>query len=638
MNELYINGQLCDLSNFTRIGLTKQANNIGELQDRQGDFTNTFKLPLTQRNIELIGVSNDVQSNSNIPYQTLIITYLQDGVPIIANGRGVIEGITSTIDISVTSGNTSLSDAIGDLIVGDLFEDETPFTWNLANVISGGSYWTFPLIDWRIDIDTFFDSDTIDVREMLPCLPIPKLFEKLEDRIGFKFDGAYVNGVDHNSMVLTPSEFVRSSTLTVNSARYLLTGGELADTTFFNISSTSPPPTFGTVYLPIKTNTFTNSEFSFTTNSRFIPTTNQVGVLKFSALLNTFRFCDGNNSDVSLYVRVFITNHTDSIILSYQQTEVFTTEMNIGILPNFSIGFQTDEMTFVAGKEYRVWAYVNYANIALDSTIRATWQNSKFEFQQTQSIIFGSDISFRDLFRMKVVDVFKDILNLRCLMVQTDDYSNITELDYLNKVKQNEPLDWTDKLANNIPELSFLFGKYARRNWLRFKNNTNVPDELGDAYFDVANMNLEVEKDMIKISHPATEQRSKFNGFNIPKVKALNSTKQWQKPEYRLLQVVKQDTDFDVNYTDGTTTTAVDTQIPFANFVGGDTLISSYYTTIQAILDKSKVIQLPFRLTPLDVQNVDHLTPIKVDCFGTFYLNKIENFKDEITICELVRL
>jgi hypothetical protein len=635
MNELYINGQLADLSDFTRIGVTIQANNIGELQNRQGDFTNTFKLPLTQRNIEIIGISNDVQSNSSIPYQTLTIDYLQDGVPTIAKGRGVIEGITDTIAISVTSGNTSLSDAIGDLIVGDLFEDETPFTWNLANVISGGSYWNFPLIDWRSDIDTFFDTDTIDVRSMLPVLPIPILFQKLEDRIDFNFQGAYIDSVDHNSMVLTPSEFTRSQTLTVNSAKYL---GFPNYRVVWSLPPTTQPPEFGSQYLPIKTNTFTNSEFSFSTNSKFIPATNQVGILKFSGLLNTFRSATFNDSNVDLYVQTFIINHTDGIILSYQQTEIFTTQMNIGILPNFNITFQTDEMNFIASKEYRVYSQVFFTNIFDNSTLLADWSYIKFEFQQTANMLFNSDISFRDLFRMKVVDVFKDILNLRCLIVQTDDYSNIVKIDYLNKVKTNAPLDWTDKLANNVPELSFLFGKYARRNWLRFKNNTNVPDQLADAYFDVSNMNLEAQKDMVKILHPATEQRSKFNGFNIPKVKAINSTKQWQKPDYRLLQVVKQDTDFDVNYTDGTTTTAVNTQIPFANFIGGDLLINSYYSTIQAILDKSKVIRLPFRLTPLDVQNVDHLTPIKVECFGTFYLNKIENFKDEITICELVRL
>lgn len=634
MNELFINGQLCDLSDFTRIGLTIQANNIGELQDRQGDFTNTFKLRLTQRNIEIIGVSNDVQSNSSIPYQTLTINYLQDGVPIIANGRGVIEGITNTINISVTSGNTSLSDAIGDLIVGDLFEDEMPFTWNLANVISGGSYWTFPLIDWRIDIDTFFDSDTIDVRDMLPCLPIPKLFEKLEDRIGFKFGGAYINSVDHNSMVLAPSEFVRSQTLEQNKATFVNDGFNQVN--YVSISASGGSGVVGYTINPL-TDTFTSAEFTQLILPRFTPSSNKVGKLKFSSIIQTFRYGE-SNEDKTISLRGYITNLTTSAVLTTFQTETFTTKMNIGSIGIFLLNFETDEMTFVTTDTY----VVNFdAIVEVDndpSTLRVSLQGTTFSFNQTSTILFGSDISFRDLFRMKVKEVFKDILNLRCLMLQTDEYSNITSLDYLNQITTNEPLDWTDKLANNVPELSFLFGKYARRNWLRFKNNTNVPDELGDSYFDVSNMNLEAEKDMVKILHPATEQRSKFNGFNIPKVKALNSTKQWQKPDYRLLQVVKQDTDFDVNYTDGTTTTAVDTQIPFANFVSGDALISSYYTTIQAILDKSKVIQLPFRLTPLDVQSVDHLTPIKVDCFGTFYLNKIENFKDEITICELVRL
>jgi hypothetical protein len=634
MNELYINGQLCDLSNFTRIGLTKQANNIGELQDRQGNFTNTFKLPLTQNNIKIIGVSNDVQSNSSIPYETLNVTYIQDGIATVVNGRGVIERITNTIDISVTSGNTSLSDAIGDLIVGDLFTDETPFTWNLTNVINGGSYWTFPLIDWSIDIDTFFDSDTIDVRKMLPVLPIPKLFEKLEERIGFKIGGAYIDSVDHNSMVLTPSDFIRSQTLEQNKATFVNDG-------FNQINYVSIPASGGTgvqsfIIQPL-TDTFTSPEFTQLILPRFTPNSNKVGTLKFSSVITTFRFGESNENK-TIFLRGYITNLTTNTILTSFQTETFTTQMNVGIFGNFLLNFETEEMTFLDTDIY----VVNFdAVVQVDndpSTLRVSLQGTTFSFNQTQGILFNSDISFRDLFRMKVLDVFKDVLNLRCLMVQTDEYSNITELDYLNKVKENEPLDWTDKLANNVPELSFLFGKYARRNWMRFKTNTNVPDQLADSYFDVQNMNLEAQKDVIKILHPATEQRSKFNGFNIPKIKAINLSIEWQKPDYRILQVVKQDTDFDVNYTDGTTTTAVSSGIPFANFVGADLLINDYYDTIQALLDKSKVIQLPFRLTPLDVENVDHLRPIKVEYFGTFYLNKIENFKDEITICELVRL
>jgi hypothetical protein len=634
MNELYINGQLCDLSNFTRIGLTKQANNIGELQDRQGNFTNTFKLPLTQNNIKIIGVSNDVQSNSSIPYETLNVTYIQDGIATVVNGRGVIEGVTDTIDISVTSGNTSLSDVIGDLIVGDLFTDETEFTWNLTNVINSGSYWNFPLIDWSIDIDTFFDTDIIDVRKMLPCLPIPKLFEKLEERIGFKIGGAYIDSVDHNSMVLTPSDFIRSQTLEQNKATFVNDG-------FNQINYVSIPASGGTgvqsfIIQPL-TDTFTSPEFTQLILPRFTPNSNKVGTLKFSSVITTFRFGESNENK-TIFLRGYITNLTTNTILTSFQTETFTTQMNVGIFGNFLLNFETEEMTFLDTDIY----VANFdAVVQVDndpSTLRVSLQGTTFSFNQTQGILFNSDISFRDLFRMKVLDVFKDVLNLRALMVQTNNYSNVTELDFLNKLKTNTPLDWTDKLANDVPELSFLFGKYARRNWMRFKTNTNVPDQLADSYFDVQNMNLEAQKDVVKILHPATEQRSKFNGFNIPKIKAINSTMQWQKPDYRILQVVKQDTDFDVNYTDGTTTTAVSSGIPFANFVGADLLLNDYYDTIQALLDKSKVIQLPFRLTPLDVENVDHLTPIKVEYFGTFYLNKIENFKDEITICELVRL
>jgi hypothetical protein len=630
MNELYINGSLCDLSDFSIIGVTKQSNDIAELQNRQGDFTNTFKLPLTQRNILLCGIPNDVQSNSSIPYQVLNITYIQNGVTIVTNGRGVIEDVNEFIELSVTAGNISLSDAIGDITVGDLFD--STFTWNLTNVIDTSDYWIFPLIDWRTDIDTYFDTADTDARFMLPCLKMPEFFQRLETYTGFQFDGTFINSSDFNQMVISPSDFVRTATLEVNSGRFL---GFPRYRVVWDIPNSAQPPMFGVRYLPIATNTFTNAEFSFSTNSKFIPATNQVGILKFSGLLNTFRSCDGSDADVELYVQTFITNHTDSIILSFQQTSIFTTQMNVGIFPNFNVGFETDEMTFVAGKEYRVWSYVYFTNIPLDSTLLAQWESIKFEFQQTKSILFGSEISFKDLFRMKAKDVFKDALNLRCLMLQTDNYSNITRLDYFNDIKDKTPIDWTSKLDVSAKNISFIFGKYARRNWLRFKNNTNVQDQIGDAYFDVSNDNLEADKDVIKLSHPATEQRSKFNGVNIPKIKAIDSDLQWNKPDYRILNVALQP--IEVDYTEGTTTTTV-TECPVANFIGGDLIIQNYYDSIQAILDKSKVVNLPFRLSAVDIENIDYLTPIYVECFGTFYLNKINAFKGDVTFCELVRL
>jgi hypothetical protein len=629
MNELYINGSLCDLSDFSIIGVTKQSNDIAELQNRQGDFTNTFKLPLTQRNILLCGIPNDVQSNSSIPYQILNISYIQNGVTIVTNGRGVIESVNEFIELSVTAGNTSLSDAIGDITVGDLFD--STFTWNLTNVIDTSDYWIFPLIDWRTDIDTYFDTADTDARFMLPCLKMPEFFQRLETYTGFQFNGNYINSVDYKSMVISPSEFVRSQTLEVNKATFVNDG-------FNQVNYVSIPAFGGTgvqsfIIQPL-TDTFTSTEFTQLILPRFTPNSNKVGTLKFSSVITTFRFGE-SNEDKTIFLRGYISNLTTSAVLTTFQTETFTTKMNIGSIGNFLLNFETEEMTFVTTDTY----VVNFdAIVEVDndpSTLRVSLQGTTFSFNQTKGILFNSEISFKDLFRMKAKDVFKDALNLRCLMLQTDNYSNITRLDYFNDIKDKTPIDWTSKLDVSAKNISFIFGKYARRNWLRFKNNTNVQDQIGDAYFDVSNDNLEADKDVIKLSHPATEQRSKFEGVNIPKIKAIDSDLQWNKPDYRILNVALQP--IEVDYTDGTTTTTV-TECPVANFIGGDLIIQNYYDSIQAILDKSKVVNLPFRLSAVDIENIDYLTPIYVECYGTFYLNKINAFKGDVTFCELVRL
>lgn len=629
MNELYINGSLCDLSDFSIIGVTKQANDIGELQNRQGDFTNTFKLPLTQLNIILCGIPNDVQSNSSIPYQILNITYIQNGVTIVTNGRGVIEAVNEFIELSVTAGNTSLSDAIGDITVGDLFD--STFTWNLTNVIDTTDYWIFPLIDWRTDIDTYFDTAETDARFMLPCLKMPEFFQRLETYTGFQFDGNYINSVDYKSMVISPSEFVRSQTLEQNKATFVNDGFNQIE--FIDILAGTPGATATFLVNPL-TDTFTSAEFTQGLNPQFTPSVNKVGKLKLTTKITTFRY-SVLTRDVDLSFRIYIVNHTDSIVLTYYQTEVFTTETNDGILGQFVIDLETEEIAFDSTKSYRTYMQAYVEEFANDSTLRVSLQGTTFSFNQTKGILFNSEISFRDLFRMKAKDVFKDVLNLRCLMLQTDNYSNITRLDYFNDIKSKTPIDWTSKLDVSAKNISFIFGKYARRNWLRFKNNTNVQDQIGDAYFDVSNDNLEADKDVIKLSHPATEQRSKFEGVNIPKIKAIDSDLQWNKPDYRILNVALQP--ISVDYTDGTTTTTV-TECPVANFIGGDLIIQNYYDSIQAILDKSKVVNLPFRLNAVDIENIDYLTPIYVECYGTFYLNKINAFKGDVTFCELVRL
>lgn len=630
MNELWINGERCDLSDFTNIAVTKQANDIGELQNRQGDFTNTFKIPLTQKNLTICGLPNDIQSNSNIPYSSLNVTYKQNGIDILVNGRGYIDSVDSTINISAVSGNANLSDAIGDLTVGDLYENEL-IDWNLSNVVSGASNWCFPLIDWRVDDNTFFDSDTVDPRFMLPCVKVSDIFDRLSTRIGMSFQGAYFDSVDHATMYLTPSDFERLKTLEQNKATFDNDG--FSQQLHLTITTQT-----GYVINPM-TNTFTSAEFTQGTIPQFTPSVNKNGTLKCTALIYTLRASTyWANIDRTLYLKYFIVNHTDSIVLTYYQTEVVTSQVNQGGILNWTVDIETPEMTFDSSKSYRVYFVAYPEGSSPDpETLIVFIRNIEYSFNETKSILYGSQIPMQDVFRTKVKDLLKDVLNLRCLTVQTDDYSGIISVEYFNQIRENTPIDWTDKLHKGINPISFTFGKYARRNWFRFKENTNVPNEIADAFFDVDNANIEAEKDVVKFSFPVTEQTAKYNGINIPKIKAINSDLEWQKPDYRIIQVVRQDLDFNVTFDDGTTTDTTDENIPLASFVSMSELLP-YYDAIRSILDRAKVIRLPFKLNAIDVQTVDFMRPIYVETFGLFYLNKIENFKGDITICELVRL
>jgi len=630
MNELIINGQSCDLGSMTNVAITKQANDIGELQNRQGNFTNTFKLPLTQRNIGIFGLATDVQSNSALPYQKLNATYRQNGIEIIGNGVGFVDSVDEFINVSVTAGNASLSGAIGDLTIGDLYGTET-IDWTLSNIIDGGLFWLFPLIDWRIDDDTYFDTDTVNPEFMLPCISVNDIFNRLGALIGFDFQGTYMDSSDHLSMYVTPSDFERLSALEVNKATFENDG--------FAQQQQYVIETAGAYVVNPLTDTFTSAEFTQGTIPQFTPSVNKNGTLKCVATISTFRTSPyWADAQRTLYFKYFIVNHTDSVVLTYYQTLEVTSRVNVGDIQQFVVDIETPEMTFEATKSYRVY-FVAYAqNAQIEPELLMVFiRDFEFSFNQTKSILYGSQIPIKDCFRWKIKDLLKDVLNMSCLMVQTDDYSKIVTLDYLNQIRQNTPLDWTNKLAGKVNEVSFSFGKYARNNWFRYKENTNVPNNIADVSFTIDDDNLTAESDVVKFSHPATEQSTKYNGTNIPKIKAIDANGQWQKPESRLLQVVNQNLDFSVTYDDGVTTDTTAENIPLASFIPMSVLLQNY-DTLQAMLDRCKVVKLAFKLTEIDVQGVNFMRPIYVEGFGLFYLNKIDGYTGNVTICELIRL
>src|SRR5271170_6423188 len=104
--QLFINNQPADLSDDNPIALTFQINNLAEVQNQQGNTSNQFKLPLTQRNRQILGFPDDIAFTANLPYQQYQAKIIQDGLEIIPYGIGELKGIDQdTADITILSGN-----------------------------------------------------------------------------------------------------------------------------------------------------------------------------------------------------------------------------------------------------------------------------------------------------------------------------------------------------------------------------------------------------------------------------------------------------------------------------------------------------------------------------------------------------
>lgn len=653
MNELIINNRRLDLSEFTNIGVTFCANNIGELQNRQGNFTNTFKIPITKNNKEVLEYSHLQNSATLMPYKKLKATYVENGIEIISEGVAQIQSTDNNFFyLNVYSGNIDFIDAINDITVGELYLNDANFQWNISNVTNSSlsNYYSFPLIDWRKDIDTFFSTNTVDARQLLPCVNVKGMFDRLASYTGFNFSGNYLTSLDHLTMVLTPNEF------SIPSSDAIKNGQTLISQPSPYIQIPTGASTSSVDYFPTFRNTNNNPDF---TTGLFKPTINKLGKLNFTGEYKLFFGYSvsgvSNINKKQAYVNVSITDISGSTTI---YGPIVYGPYDYG-LNSITFDIETPEMTFLAGQTYKVklTAYVAQTNkvqqlnlLDYDTTISGPLNTyPRFqEFTPSPKIAFNTILNFNKLFTMKVSDVLKDILNLRGIIIQTNNYTKTIQFNTFEDLSLNKSkaIDWSKKIQSD-KSMSFRFGNYAKKNNFIFKLDTDKTfnsDTKNDSYFNLIDENLDEEKTVVKLAHPSTVLQNRYNGYIVPCINGLiDGNNEWNKSDWRLLNLKVQPTSFNVNYIDGSTTITKNSNINFCEMIGFETLVPKYYSTLQEILNNTKLLKIKVNLDITDITNLDFSIPIQIDrpdlnLSGYFYINKIENYKGNITSCEIIRL
>ena len=186
---------------------------------------------------------------------------------------------------------------------------------------------------------------------------------------------------------------------------------------------------------------------------------------------------------------------------------------------------------------------------------------------------------------------------------------------YDNKAKA---VDWSDKLMyKGAPqEMEYQYGDMAQRNYLQYEESEETPVSRG--VITVHDDTLEREAELYTLSFAATETAT--GGVAVIHLYDKDNDGAWEH------------TDTEPRICSTFQDTAKNTYLGFAG-MGFPDIVASRYTGYQRIFGQPVVLREDFRLTEIDLRDVDFTVPVYLRQYGRFYA--IIQIQDTNGICKV---
>ena len=633
-NELILNGVSVDLSDATKIAFSKAANNIAEIQKRQSDFSNIFKLPITTKNRTFFESIENLNSASSLPYGTITAKYIESGRVVVEEGTATI--VNSDQDfyyLKLNSGNKEFFGLFPDLKIKDLLIPGSVHDRDFLTVVNSrtnDSGFIYPLINWFESNSTAFNDPEADTEFMFPCLFLKDIFDAVVVLTGYKSKGTFIDSAEFPNVLFSPKDFRRPeeaiekyNSQTQNAADIVFTP------TFFSPS----------IEIPLTGDINTN----FFDLGIFQPDAEVFGYFKASG---TFTFT-GTGTTSTLLFQVF-DDSTNTVL--YSETKVYS---YLATPKTYSFNVISNNLTIDSSQQVRL--RVGFVSAIGSPTITWAAENT-FEFKLLSALPYGSEVITSELFDLKVIDVYKDIMNLRGIVPQTDAFRKEIYFDYFDIIQESLPEapDLSSKIDNNQSNLSYKFGNYGQRNYFRFAAEDTVPEFLNDVFFEISDSTLPDSVNVVQLTASTTEEELKFQGELIPRIKSITSSGSFNATNFRFFVLDRRSVDYDFEYFDTSNTLTTSEDLPFVRPMLFD--LEEYYFTIQSILDKCKVLKLRVKISEEELELLQrrednyqdsfgflqsvylNIQSEKIQANGFFYINKVENYQNGFGTVEFIRL
>jgi hypothetical protein len=687
--QLYLNGQLVDLSDDTPIALTYQINNLAEVKNQQGNTSNQFKLPVTQRNRRILGFPDEIAFTDDKPYLQYQAKVIQDGLEIIPYGIGELNGIDQdTAAITILSGNVDFFDAIDGKIydMGDknnVYGATLPFKefdheWSVHNVALSQTKtadWIWPVVDYGNLVFTPVGQNVINVRYMRPGFFIKNAIDLMLAATGYTGTGSllsnplyskliaqfsndsfdhgtdYQNQPDVDSMsvrldhdvpgypddILSAANYFRWPAILTNPAGHFKAGFVYDAPKDISVTATVTFPDFF-LYGAV-TDRPSSVEVSIIDSD--------LGAGTQTVLASKVFDFSGGYADE---------HHTGSGSSKYSDTKFANTVISVStdMLANHQLAvsyiFDGKKPAYFIARAGATWE--------VKTNIKTVQYGQKVQCER----IFP-DISQKDL--------LKDTLQRFGVICQTDNVKRTVNFASLKDIVNNIPNanDWTTKCLNQGKSISFQLGGYAQVNNMRYKQDDNVtPSGFADAKINVDDKTLPAAADLFESQFSPTLNRPYIGSTTIAQIKMTDIEDEAHEFNINAAPRILVDNKIDlrshtnasIRFTDGNSANDVvvndiisapyfykpdgEYNLCFGDMPGTSGTLpglkSLYYAELQKVLTQTKKVVRYFLLTPRDILELDLLIPVYLQQDGAYYyINKIDSWrKGQPTKVELVKL
>lgn len=652
--------------------------NIADITGRSGDYSNLFKVPLTNNNRNIIGYSDFMISTGTLPYNKTSCSIYVDGV-FYKNGFVEVESVNDSINIRFYSGNSTFYDKIKSVSINELDWSEYDHLWNLTNAVAAANTTTgylYPIIDNNGQTLT---GNVLDIRKVLPATFNKTILSKLLDYIGYTLD-TDISDLDFkysltlftNKNPTYPSQYITDNSVD---------GGNLSDygiTKYKNIAysysvSDSPPVKNIPIsnYLAdvfVRLETFTNQGYWDSVNRHF--NVFATGVYNYDLFIDMADWTphDFLNVDCDL-------NHCAFQILPNIQNERFTIDFirEVGGVPNVIYTEDITSATTLTGSINLYSGDVFYIRVRHNGTLNyqiQSGENGFFQIEFTPTILstntlsltldagltFGGMIFYNTMLpNIKGNDWLKDMCVRFGILLTVNEDTKVISIHKFDDLYNHIPnsIDWSDKLdESDYPDIKFSLDTYARNNYFKHKfDKSIITSQDGTDYnLTINNSNLEIEKTVYTSPYGATENVD-FNGTITSYLDLYDTDKGYFLKDVAPRIVFYEAVPGVFQFTDGSTTTGslsckrvyfIDNNVTNLSMGFGNNLIQKNSITLVNILQDFKLVKAKFNLNILDIINIDYTTPVYISQFQAyFFISSINQFNftnKDLTEVELLKL